>query len=88
MNSDITMFRFIVLHYFSGDAKYGDYDRDQELPFKKNHCTEISISFVVPPDGISEPVLKSFPILKNVVPSSQEFITSSFHFSIWQPPRA
>ncbi|HPH46300.1 MAG TPA: hypothetical protein PLJ60_01785 [Chryseolinea sp.] len=85
-NENITLINFIALHYFKGNVQHDDHD--QELPFKSNHCTEISITFVIPADGFSEPVVKLFPTVKKVVPSSQQLNTSSFHFSIWQPPRA
>ncbi len=85
-NPDITLFNFITLHYFNGSVQHDDHD--QELPFKTDHCTQISSSFVIPADDFFESTLNSLATAKNVVPSSQQFITSPFLFSIWQPPRA
>ena len=84
-NENINIFNFIALHYSSNAVQHDDHD--QELPFKKNHCTAASISFVIPPDGFPEPIIISFPIVKSVVPISQQFNSSSFHLTIWQPPK-
>ncbi|HEY9005359.1 hypothetical protein [Ohtaekwangia sp.] len=89
-NPHISMLEFITLHYFSGDIRDADYERDQQLPFKHAHCcVELgSISLAVPTDYFTEPVV-NFSLLsrKNVI-LQPLFCSSAFLFSIWQPPRA
>lgn len=88
-NAEISLLSFIVIHYFNGDVKDGDYARDQELPFKSsNHCDEILISIALPPEDSFEPDANEFPASKTVVSTSPQFISSSFLFSIWQPPKS
>ncbi|MEO7989546.1 MAG: hypothetical protein ABI663_08400 [Chryseolinea sp.] len=85
-NEDITFLNFIMLHY-SGNAVQHD-DHDSELPFKSNHCDELLIAIALPPDNFFESVVNDFPVADNSLVPSSQFISSSFLFSIWQPPRA
>ncbi len=85
-NENITVFNFIAIHYSNSAVQHDDHDN--ELPFKSNHCPEAFVTFVIPPDGFSEHEAKLFPILKTGVPISPQFISSTFLFSIWQPPRS
>jgi hypothetical protein len=87
-NPAINLIDFIVLHYFSGDMKDADYARDQQLPFKNATCPEVSISIAMPPEDLPETKAQVFILSRNVGMFTSPFNASSFHFSIWQPPRA
>ena len=84
----ISLLDFIVVHYFSGENKDADYTKDQQLPFKNATCLEVSISLAMPPDDFPETKAQVFSLSRNVVLFKSLNFHYSFHFSIWQPPRA
>lgn len=86
-NPNIDLIDFVIIHYFGGNAKNADYARDQQLPFKNAKCPEVSISIAMPPEDFPEPKVLVFSLSRNVVMFKSLFKASSFHFSIWQPPR-
>lgn len=82
---DISLFRFIVLHYFSGSKKDKDYDRDMQLPFKTADCTTL-VSTAAQPHHIQAErpeffIKRSYPAVKN------NSILQSHLSDIWQPPK-
>jgi hypothetical protein len=87
-NPSISLVDFLMLHYFNGDNTDGDYARDQQLPFKSDTCPEISFSIAMPPDDFPETTVQVFNLTPTRVTFKSSFAISSFHFSIWQPPRA
>ena len=77
LNSDVTFFMFLKMHYFNGDPLDSDYDTDMQLPFKTN-SSAISTNF-----SFSLPVR-----IQNFVPivSSQELPINYPKFvSVWIP---
>lgn len=85
---ELDLFSFIDLHYFSGNPKDADHDRDEQLPFKSNDC-------VTAPSSLAILTVISFDRLKvshtTISKSSiykSPFNPSAFQFTIWQPPRA
>jgi hypothetical protein len=85
-DKNISLIRFIIIHYFSGNPKDSDYNRDMQLPFKTTDCSSL-VTLAAPshPSFTNErPVFfieKYYPTLKNNT-------LLSIHFSdIWQPPR-
>ena len=87
-NGDVSFVVFIALHYFAGDSKDGDYQRHQQLPFKEGHCEEVYASIVIPVESFdgSSPSIP-YSLVKMEIYASL-FNSSSFQFTIWQPPRA
>ena len=83
----INLIDFIVLHYFGENSSDSDYASDRQLPFKAA-CLEASISLALPPDDLPETEAHVFSFSVNDVRYKPIFKASSFHFSIWQPPRA
>jgi len=86
-NEDITLSRFVTIHYFSGNVKDADYDRDMELPFKSH---DISPSFSV---VLLTPTFE-YILIGPVRYSKQDFntykfsnIPASYLSEIWQPPK-
>jgi len=87
-NPSISLLDFIVLHYVSSESKDADYGRDQQLPFKNATCLEVTISVAMPPDDLPETQVQVFSLSRNVMQFKSLIFPCSFHFSIWQPPRA
>ena len=85
LNHSISLLDFIVIHYF--DSKTPDYTGHHQLPFK-DKCPEVSLSIALPPDDIAQTEAGTFHLYTNLVLFKSLFRASSFHFSIWQPPRA
>lgn len=86
-NEDISLSRFVVIHYFSGNVKDDDYDRDMELPFK-SHDVSPTLSFV-----LLNPSFE-YILIKPVKYSKRDFnfykfsnIPTSYLSEIWQPPK-
>lgn len=86
-NPAISLSDFIVLHYFSGNAKFADYARDEQLPFKNVKCPEVSIAIALPPDDFPQTTAKVFSLSRNIVMRKSFLRSSSCYSSIWQPPR-
>lgn len=83
----ISFLEFIKLHYFSGNPKDGDYDRDQQLPFRANDVILMSSTVVLP----AQIVLAAPPLLfreKTYVLLKPTGLPSLHSFDIWQPPRS
>jgi hypothetical protein len=87
-DKNITIARFLSIHYLHGSPKDKDYDRDMQLPFKTSHdcISSIAIVFVsiIAPFTISKPV--EIIQKKNYIVLNQ-YIQSSYLASIWQPPK-
>lgn len=86
-DKDISFLEFIKLHYFSGNPKDSDYDRDQQLPFRANDVILMSSTVVLPAQIVpaAPPLLfreKTYVLLK---PTG---LPSLHSFDIWQPPRS
>jgi hypothetical protein len=85
-NPKISVLSFIILHYFSGNLKDKDFDKDMQLPFKTVDCSTAFSVAVTPNYGltITEPVFfvtRSYPALKD------NFVLSCHTTDIWQPPK-
>jgi hypothetical protein len=86
-NEEITISRFVVIHYFSGNVMDDDYDRDMELPFK-SHDISPAFSVVL----LTSPI--EYSLIKTVRFSKRDFnfykfshLPSSYLSEIWQPPK-
>jgi hypothetical protein len=84
-DKNITLLRFIVMHYLNGTPRDKDYDRDMQLPFKTADCTQL-VSMVVPQQNICTErpeffIKPSYPAVKN------NSIPSIHLADIWQPPK-
>ncbi len=86
-NEDINLSMFVTIHYFSGNVKDDDYDRDMELPFKSH---DVSPTFSV---VLLTPSFE-YIVIKSVGYSKRDFnfykfsnIATSYLSEIWQPPK-
>ncbi len=87
VNSDITLWQFLNMHYASGDVKYADHEKDMELPFKAHdNCVASITNVYLPTQKIS--IIKPVQILeKKHFKTPEQFLFSTFLSNIWQPPR-
>lgn len=86
VSKDISFADFIKHHYFSGNPRDADYERDQQLPFRADSVLLISNTVVVPSHVAIEfqPVVhegRIYPLL------DIDKVISVYQFDIWQPPR-
>jgi hypothetical protein len=86
-NSNINIISFLVQHY-SGENKTGEDQHHQQLPFKGNHCGEISTSIFLPGENLVASILHPVNRPEKATRYKSPFNSSSIHFTIWQPPRA
>jgi hypothetical protein len=88
INTKLTLFQFIDMHYLGNDLNDDDNDKDMKLPFKDCHCA----AFQAPAVVMSNAVSFSFPP-KPVFADNRLFLydhtslPSSYLSDIWQPPR-
>lgn len=86
LNSGLSIGKFIVLHYFSGNPKDADYDRDMQLPFRAGDVILVSSTVVLPvqleldftPPAYGE---KTYVLL------GAEHLTPRHSASVFQPPK-
>jgi hypothetical protein len=89
-NKEITFMQFLNLHYANDDKKDDDDEEDMKLPFK-SHSNTITTIMV---DAMANNVINitihpkpPFLHLKVLIISEEAFIASSYHATIWQPPK-
>lgn len=85
--SSISFIEFIQLHYFSGNPKDDDYDRDQQLPFRSDAVIVLDSSIEIPDYNFKVHPLclykeKSYPRMDITT------LPSRHSFDIWQPPKS
>jgi len=88
-DNNINFLQFLGMHYFNGDPKDGDYERDMKLPFKTSSDCVISVVSVTVPDTyfIISPI--EMPSAKNEFFNRDDFFTPrEILCNIFQPPKA
>ncbi|MGN6476108.1 MAG: hypothetical protein ACTHKV_02695 [Flavipsychrobacter sp.] len=88
LNSEISFWGFLEMHYAHDDVKHADYDRDMQLPFK--HCSHLGLLFTYFEHTTVYNWKQStyFPdIVKPLSAYSTPFHTAEALSNIWQPPR-
>ncbi len=87
-DKDITIFRFLAIHYLHGSPRDKDYDRDMQLPFKATADCATAVVPVTAPEPTLEISAPEFPGNRNEYFNRNDyFIPSEFRCSIFQPPR-
>jgi hypothetical protein len=86
-NSGISFLEYIQLHYFSGNPKDDDYQRDMQLPFRETAVILLQSAVEIPEQlsvQLEAPVYQTpvFPVQKTPM------VHSGHRLAIWQPPRA
>lgn len=89
LNEGTTFWDFMLMHYTNNDVKYADNDQDMRLPFKshENSIHSIVLTFIHNP--ISQVIIKPVVVfyLKEYKASEDIFFHSTYHSTIWQPPK-
>jgi len=83
----ISFIDYLQLHYFSGNPKDKDYDRDQQLPFRSHAVVLVDSSVEIPDhhfkiDPLSLYKEQSYPLFDITS------LPSRHGFDIWQPPKS
>jgi hypothetical protein len=87
-DSNISLWKFLCIHYGQGNVMDADYDEDMKLPFKAENNTAFLTNAVYFPLSSSVSIVRptDFPEKRSFV-LSEEFLLSSYLSNIWQPPR-
>jgi hypothetical protein len=87
-NKDLSLIEFLKMHYFNGDPKDADYDKDMKLPFKTidfNNSVSTFIAFEIPSFKIEKKIYTELSVQKFT--TSDSWYSNSYLNAIWQPPR-
>ena len=87
-NRNISITKFLALHYLHGSPKDKDYNRDMQLPFKTPSDLISSFGSGFTPMVIQYSVDR--PIFSpgaEIHIAREQFISSSYLSNIWQPPK-
>lgn len=86
-DEEMSLYSFLKIHY-ADDVIDADYDRDMQLPFK-HCCTPIFIVLTVVTNKVQFELNNPLPESKEILTGyKNQFISSTFHHNIWQPPKA
>ena len=87
-NKNLTLWKFLCMHYTPETVNDGDYEKDMKLPFKTHfHMNYANFTADLPTQNLTFPVLSPFIEAKIVNGYQPTFLTSSYLSSIWQPPK-
>lgn len=86
-DKDITLVKFIKIHYFNGNLVDDDHDKDMQLPFKVVDCSISGATHIIPlPFGFVIYPNDAFEIGR--LPIYDQSALPALHLSdIWQPPK-
>ena len=87
-NKNISFFSFLKMHYFNGDPRDADYEKDMQLPFKSHSLCELITIAIVLPSTYSQTILPVYNNFKVNIPPDENLLSADFLSAIWQPPRA
>jgi hypothetical protein len=87
-NKNLTLWKFLCIHYAHGDVFDDDRDKDMKLPYKSTDCHASSLVITLPPTHHYElPFNHSFEEEKKQnIYYHNTFCSDNFQ-SIWQPPK-
>jgi hypothetical protein len=87
-NRNISITKYLAMHYLHGSPRDKDYNRDMQLPFKtpSDLISSIGSGFTPMVMHYSFERLIFDPLVKNHIVREQ-FISSSYLSNIWQPPK-
>ena len=87
-NNSIGFFEFLKLHYLNANPNDADKERDRQLPFKSiNECAISIVTITVPHFMFNFSPPKFILNISKYFPKDDDFISSSFLRSVFQPPR-
>ena len=87
-NKDITLWKYLCIHYAHSNMKDADYEKDMKLPFKSHEdCSNLNFepfTVTVFSSEIIKPIINETQLFP---PRNESFLSSSFQSNIWQPPK-
>ena len=78
---------YIREHYTNSDNVPADHERDMQLPFKTNHTCQANLVLYAPSQPETEMHIDTEPP-RDFLLINEEYISSAFPGTIFQPPRA
>lgn len=88
-DDNLSLWKFLNIHYAYNKAKDSDYAKDTKLPFKSHNAFVNSIIIAYIPSNSSSLDSKSVYVEQNNYFDFVEDLNASAYFpSIWQPPKA
>lgn len=87
-NKNMSFLGYLRMHYFNGDPKVADYEKDMKLPFKSiefNNIVSTYIAFEVPLYIIEKLIYTELQVQKYT--TSDRCHSNTYLDAIWQPPR-
>jgi len=86
-DKEISIWKFLYLHYANDHGEDADHHRDMQLPFKSpDNCITTVFSHFLPSQKIVVKASVQFIGKKDFAPR-QSILYSTFIPNIWQPPR-
>lgn len=86
---EMTVIGFIVLHYFSGDVRDADYERDMQLPFKTVEQSPLTLAFApLEPAPCTQQLTPAPACRKCLPPLALLFPPTPFVATPTEPPEA
>ncbi len=85
-NKNISIARFLQLHYANGNKRDKDYDRDMQLPYKTVDINTFCFEFIPIQPFVPIP-LKVYNFPKPVFGIKEVNYAHQIGNNIWQPPR-
>jgi len=87
-NKELTLLKFLSMHYAAEETQDADHDTDMKLPFKSHEGCLNAMLEVYVPSNTGDVFVKPVPSnIHTYFPYKESFINSSFLSSIWQPPK-
>jgi hypothetical protein len=89
-NSDLTLWKFLCIHYANTNKPDADHAKDMQLPFKThdNCAAQINVSFPPTVFSISTHTITPPAEHQKQYFHHDVFVSSSFFANIWQPPKS
>ncbi len=87
-NKELTLLKFLSMHYADEETQDADHDTDMKLPFKSHEGCLNTMMEVYVPSNTGDVFVKPVPSnIGTYFPYKESFLNSSFLSSIWQPPK-
>ena len=86
---NISLWKFLCIHYGQGNVLDSDYNEDMKLPFKtENNTVALTSSAYYPLLSTISIIVPTEFTEKNSFVVTEQFILSSYLSNIWQPPKS
>ena len=87
LDSSVSFFSFLIMHYITDDGNSKDNATDEKLPFKSHEVYSV-VSFVSVPIQITSLSFNADPIIKNDFFVEDDSLIFTIYCSlVWHPPQ-